>query len=81
MIADISLQGHECSALRSLGRFPTSHPMPYIFMEWGEVHERLSFICVCRDRPDICHFFSTNVLLGSIFLHMKFCDKQRELQI
>ena len=22
-------------------------------------------------RPDICHFFSTNVLLGSIFLHMK----------
>ena len=22
-------------------------------------------------RPDICHFFSSNVLLGSIFLHMK----------
>ena len=22
-------------------------------------------------RPHICHFFSTNVLLGSIFLHMK----------
>ena len=22
-------------------------------------------------RPDICHIFSTNVLLGSIFLHMK----------
>ena len=22
-------------------------------------------------RPDICHFFSTNVLLGSIFRHMK----------
>ena len=22
-------------------------------------------------RPDICHFFSTNILLGSIFLHMK----------
>ena len=22
-------------------------------------------------RPDICHFFSTNVLLGTIFLHMK----------
>ena len=22
-------------------------------------------------RPDIYHFFSTNVLLGSIFLHMK----------
>ena len=23
------------------------------------------------NRPDICHFFSTNVLLGTIFLHMK----------
>ena len=26
-----------------------------------------------QNRPHICHFFSTNVLLGSIFLHMKFC--------
>ena len=26
---------------------------------------------VYKGRPDICHFFSTNVLLGSIFLHMK----------
>ena len=25
-------------------------------------------------RPHICHFFSTNVLLGSIFLHVKFRD-------
>ena len=24
-----------------------------------------------QTRPRICHFFSTNVLLGSIFLHMK----------
>ena len=24
-----------------------------------------------HSRPDICHFFSINVLLGSIFLHMK----------
>ena len=40
-------------------------------------------------RPYICNFFSTNVLLGSIFLHMKarklwqnkFCEKKRELQI
>ena len=37
-------------------------------------------------RPDICHFFSTNVLLGTIFPHMKvrklwqnFATKQREL--
>ena len=27
-------------------------------------------VCVCV-RPDICHFFSTNVFLGSIFLHIK----------
>ena len=26
-------------------------------------------------RPDICHFFSTNILLDSIFLHVKFRDK------
>ena len=31
-------------------------------------HKRFSFMA---DRPDICHFFSTNVLLRSIFLHMK----------
>ena len=63
MIADISLQGHECHALRSLGRFPTSHPMPYIFMEWSEVHERLSLIsrsvsaeiAIPREK---CSFFS-----------------------
>ena len=77
MIADISLQGHECHALRSLGRFPTSHPMPYIFMEWSEVHERLSFICVCRDRPEICHCFP-KMYFWAQFLHMKFRDKQRE---
>merc|ERR1719270_2389537 len=40
LIVKMDIQGHECHALRSLGRFPTSHPMPYIFMEWGEVHER-----------------------------------------
>ena len=30
--------------------------------------KKLSYIV---SRPDISHFFSTNVLLGSIFLHMK----------
>jgi len=42
LIVKMDIQGHECHALRSLGRFPTSHPMPYIFMEWSEVHERCS---------------------------------------
>ena len=28
-------------------------------------------LCVYMLRPHICHFFSTNVILGSIFLHMK----------
>ena len=30
-----------------------------------------NYITPLENRPDICHFFSTNVLLGSIFLHMK----------
>ena len=31
----------------------------------------LSGCLLQKGRPDICHFFSINVLLGSIFLHMK----------
>ena len=33
----VSLKGLECRALQSLGEFPASHPMPYIFMEWKEL--------------------------------------------
>ena len=33
----VSLKGLECRALQSLGEFPLSHPMPYIFMEWKEL--------------------------------------------
>ena len=33
----VSLKGLECRALQSLGQFPASHPMPYIFMEWKEL--------------------------------------------
>ena len=32
-----TLKGLECRALQSLGEFPASHPMPYIFMEWKEL--------------------------------------------
>ena len=30
-------KGLECRALQTLGDFPASHPMPYIFMEWKEL--------------------------------------------
>ena len=33
----LKLKGLECRALQSLGDFPASHPMPYIFMEWKEL--------------------------------------------
>ena len=41
----------------------------YVVFATGLLHYRCSYPVTCR--PDICHFFSTNVLLGSIFLHMK----------
>ena len=31
------VKGLECRALQTLGDFPASHPMPYIFMEWKEL--------------------------------------------
>ena len=43
-----------------------------ILFIWMELKNKLLQLII---RPDICHFFSTNVLLGSTFLHMKFRDK------
>lgn len=40
LIVKMDIQGHECRALRSLGQFPASHPTPYIFMEWFEIHDQ-----------------------------------------
>jgi len=37
LIVKMDIQGLECRALQSLGEFPASHPMPYIFMEWKEL--------------------------------------------
>ena len=37
----------------------------------GDDHDDVTDIGGHGDRPDFCHFFSTNVLSGSIFLHMK----------
>ena len=43
-------------------------------MTVGEIYEFLGFqICKIQLRPYICHFFPTNILLGSIFPHMKNC--------
>lgn len=37
LIVKMDIQGLECRALQTLGDFPASHPMPYIFMEWKEL--------------------------------------------
>ena len=43
----------------------------WVGLSEGENSFQLWFHWSWVTRPDVCHFFSTNVLLGSIFLHMK----------
>ena len=40
-------------------------------IHWCVSNRVITKLSPCCSRPDICHSFSTNVLLGSIFLHMK----------
>ena len=54
-----------CNSQEGAGLRPNPGLLWSLIMHWSD---RLYALLI---RPHICHFFSTNVLLGSIFLHMK----------
>ena len=54
-----------CNSHEGAGLRPNPGLLWSLIMHWSD---RLYALLI---RPHICHFFSTNVLLGSIFLHMK----------
>ena len=53
-----------CNSHEGAGLRPNPGLLWSLIMHWSD---RLYALLI---RPHICHFFSTNVLLGSIFLHM-----------